>query len=417
MGSNGPRGVCRPVLAALLGCTFGGAVLAQEAQPPGKSEPPAPASGPAPAAPSAAAATHQLAELTVAAAVRCFASDLSPCYEDKLPAGTVVEIGEEVGAFRRVRLPLGVVGYVSKKFTGEPEDGMLVTLHDRVSFRYVPTPPNRAMAPVKLLDKGTKLRFLGETGTWWRVLYPAESAFLPIKELKPTSGEKAEAAWQQFVKSQEAGWQAMAKARAASVAEQKVAAERVRRFGSLRDRLAAEVGKPMDQQKLDPLLTEADQLIGELGGTKGEAKPAEASSGGKSAPVAKPDPLLVDAQRLREAIHRQQLLVQAKALVVKDVPVDTKVPTVKAEPKDGLGHLEAIGWLRYRPRSGAQAYQLMKGGEVVAYLSCRSMCYDLAKFDGFEIGVTGTRERGITESSQAISAVEVRRIEVLTPRR
>ena len=54
------------------------------------------------------------------AAVRCFASQRSPVYEDILREGDVVMVGEATGEFRKVIMPLGVVGYVHRDFATTP---------------------------------------------------------------------------------------------------------------------------------------------------------------------------------------------------------------------------------------------------------------------------------------------------------
>ena len=41
---------------------------------------------------------------------RCFASNRSPVYEDKLQPGQIVRVGKQVGGFRAISLPLGVTG-------------------------------------------------------------------------------------------------------------------------------------------------------------------------------------------------------------------------------------------------------------------------------------------------------------------
>src|SRR5688572_11256009 len=45
------------------------------------------------------------------AKVRCFASDLSPNFEDTLQKGAVVALGRTEGGFTQVLLPFGPVGY------------------------------------------------------------------------------------------------------------------------------------------------------------------------------------------------------------------------------------------------------------------------------------------------------------------
>ena len=177
----------------------------------------------------------QLALATIsgeACQVRCFASNLSPVYETTLTPGTVVQVGEAVGEFRRVVLPLGVVGYVSKRFTAEPAEGLIKTLRKRVSFRYRPIPKNRAEAPVQMLGEGTELHYVGAVGEWWKVRFASEFAYLPINAITiaTESTEEMRKSYAELGNAQEAEWSkatAGYAAAAAAVAAKKLRDERL----------------------------------------------------------------------------------------------------------------------------------------------------------------------------------------------
>ena len=93
--------------------------------------------------------------------VRCFASDRSPLYGDRLVEGQIVVVGDQEGEYRVVRLPLGATGYVHKKFATDAGDGKVEATAARVSFRYR---PKSSEVPALVMSKGATLFYLGEEG-------------------------------------------------------------------------------------------------------------------------------------------------------------------------------------------------------------------------------------------------------------
>jgi hypothetical protein len=324
--------------------------------------------------------------------VRCFASNLSPVYETVLPRGTVVRIGEEVGEFRRILLPLGVPGYVSKRFSTTPENGIVKTTRKLVSFRYRPTPKRRAEAPVQRMSKGTSLHYFGEVGDWWKVRFVTESAYVPIKAIELITGSNAKirAAHAAFAAARDAEWQVAVASYGKRIKSIADTDRRTKQLKTLRATFHDEAKKPLGEQALKPILADVESLIAEL---------PEAA------------PLLASARFLESAIQRQQVFVDAKQLLnAQEPPAPEPIVKITRAPKDALSaKLRTIGWLSYRPSApGPSAYRLEKGGRIISYLNCSNLRYDLSLFHGVEIGVRGVRKR-----DAAVPYLDVQRIEVI----
>jgi hypothetical protein len=322
--------------------------------------------------------------------VRCFASINSPMYEEAFPKGTVLSVGEAVGEFRRVQIPMGVVGYVSKKFATAPAKGMVHTTGNKVSFRYRPTPSRRAEQPVTRLKDGTELMYLGEQGDWWKVRMNTEAAYLAIKDIQvfQTANVTLEKSHAALLHKHQTEWQGAAKAyetAAGLVALNKVRSETLE---GLRTSYVAELKKPLDTQELGSVMAGITALGADL--PKGE-------------------PLMTAVQALERAVKTQQVILDARALLAT-TPLAAKMPVVKVikTPGDPLARLQHLGWLRHSPNStGPTAYHLSKGGRIVCYVKCSTERYDLSMFDGVEVGVIGTGNAADSSSYVDVSEIVV----------
>ena len=82
------------------------------------------------------------------------------------------------------------------------------------------------------------------------------------------------------------------------------------------------------------------------------------------------------------------------------------------------GRFEERGWLESRNIGGQRRWYLTFGGETVAEVRCLGTRYDMAIFEGFEIGVIG-REiapvvRATANSLAEARVVDIQRIEVIS---
>ncbi len=325
------------------------------------------------------------------AALRCFATTKSPVFADILREGDVVVVGPAAGEFRTVTLPLGPTGYVAKKYSTEPKDGLVATSGSDVAFRY--RVPKGVEAPVQQLPKDATLHLLGDEGDWWRVRSPGSSAYVLESEVQILAGEPAaaEAALRATEGRRQREWQDAVATFAQAAAARRAVQERKTQVDGLMTRFRAETVKPAEQQEYAALLAEARTLA--------PALPADSDEATRLA-------LLIDS------IQKQMTVVEAMVALKKEAPVVEIQPTGKAPEPDALERFEAIGWLRPRKGPGAQ-YQIEKGGRVLYLVDCRSGRYDLGMFVDTEVGVIGTADRPQRES---IRVLEAQKIEVISAR-
>jgi hypothetical protein len=326
------------------------------------------------------------------AAVRCFASDSSPVFRDVLEQGDVVRVaGPAQNGYRPVTLPLGVTGYVHKKYASEPDAGMVKTTGREVSFRYR---PQSGEAPVDRLDLDVPLHWMGEENDWWIVHYPAGVGFVAESQMA-TDGDAAafEAGWHKLETERQAEWQAALAAREAA----RQAAEQQRknraRLDELIGRFRAEVAKPWEQQQRDQLRA-LEASVNELRPSLGEGSPQD-----------------VEAVTLVQELRKQVLLIDANEIAARPLPKDDEPPVKVSATPDPLARFDAVGWVKVlSSRNASRSVCLSKGGRILCYLVCSGERFDLPMFDGVEVGVIGARDHGARDGQLT---VDVQRIEVL----
>jgi hypothetical protein len=317
---------------------------------------------------------------------RCFASERSPVFSDRLTNGQVVRVGEAVGGFVPVVVPMGVTGYVHEKYCTPPEQGVVRTTGARVSFRYR---PQSSEAPVQLVAKDTELFFLASEADWLKVRHPGAPAYLAEADVQIVSEPDAtlEASLREHELQRRAAWQEAAAKREAEIAETKARQERMAALDAIEQRLAAEAGKPAEQRQFDPVRGDLTALAATL--------PKDSEEAARAA-------LLVGK------LDEQELLVRAIKAVAEEPRRADPVPIGTPPVADALSRFDAIGWVRYRRAfDGREEVTLEKGGRVLHVLQCSSGRYDLRLFDGAEIGVVGPRERRVAESVRVLDALKI----------
>jgi SH3-like domain-containing protein len=390
----------RLVAAAAVWLAACSLLAAQEGQKPAEPPPagtPAPPTGatpPAtpPAAPAVANApsTQPTYGKIVAeqARLRCWSGAVAepPVFEETLTKDQVVAVGRSENGFRAVLLPLGPLGYVSRKFTDASPDGRVKTKGTKVAFRYR---PRSSEAPVAQLADGTELHVVGEQDDWYRVRVPGIEAWVAEAEIHV--GDQAEAALAIQYAELQSRHEAEVKARLDAVAAKAARAAQdevdLAAVQVVQDAYLKEMQKPLSEQQFDPLYTALDKLAATLA----------TDSAGRSA---------IDA--LRKRMDTQRWIAEA-TVAVNQKPPQPNVPP--PEKKDTLERFQSIGWLRYEGRlAGPGIYYLEKGGQRQYLLSCNTGRYDLALFVDCEVGVVGPRRRPQADS---LSVLDVERIEVL----
>lgn len=361
----------------------------------GKAEPvPLPAVPAVPAVPAADAAAPRYGRVVgKEVKVLCFASQRSPVYEDVLREGDVVMVGKESGEFLQVVLPLGVVGYVHKDFTTAPVEGVISTTRPRVSFRYR---PQAGEAPIQLLEQGARLRYLAAQEGWWKVRMVPEGAWVGIKDVQvfreasPTLVKSYDALRTVHDNQCVAAAAEFAKADA----EAKLRQAQVQRLEELRKQVQA-AATLADAQQLEKLTELANSV-----------KDLEAEMPADTTPK-------VSAGLLAADIKSRHLATAARLLLAeKPKPATDVMPGSRLAAAAPFTRFVATGWLRFdRHADGHLQCRLEKGKKAVAYVTCSSGRFDLALFDGVEVGIRGDETSAGLQMAPIIDAV---RLEVLT---
>jgi len=311
-----------------------------------------------------------------------------PRFEDALDKGQIVRIGRTEGDFVHVQLPLGPIGYVSKRYAVADRDGGVRTQGSKVAFRYR---TRTTEAPVTQLADGTELFVIGEQGDWWRVRLPSVEAWLPRSEVQLADQSDAELA--AGYAASKATYEIEVNARLEGIAAAKQRAEQeaadVEAVQLVRNAFQDELKKPVTAQHFAPLSAALDKV---------EATFApESSAKGLAA-------------SLRQRIQTQQWIVEATE-IRDSKPVPSAEPVPESQPKDSLERFQAIGWLRYQGQlGGAGFFYLEKGGLRMHHVTCTTGRYDLSLFVDCEVGIMGPRRR---PTSGSFSVLDAERIEVL----
>jgi hypothetical protein len=359
-------------------------------QEPKPATPPTPTPAAEPAKDAAAAVGTTYGRVVVdQAPLRCWSGAVAqpPVFDEVLTKDTVVMLGRSENGFRCVQLPLGPVGFVSKKFTESTPEGRVKTKGVKVAFRYR---PKSSEAPVSQLENGTELNVVGEQEDWFRVRVAGIEAWLAEAEVQAADAADPApaAAYAELKTKQEAEVKARLDLIAAQIAKQKQDEADLAAVQVVQDAFLAEQKKPLVEQKYAPLNESLDKLSASFG----------AESAGKPAIAA-----------LKKRIEAQSWIADATAVVREAKPQPTDVPP--PDKKDPLERFQSIGWLRYERRiAGPGVYYLEKGGQRQYEVACSNNRYDLGLFVDCEVAVIGPRRRPRTS---AMSVIDVERLEVL----
>jgi len=130
-------------------------------------------------------------------------------------------------------------------------------------------------------------------------------------------------------------------------------------------------------------------------------------------------------ERLRTVEGRRELASMRATIRAEDDRRQSELAEIVAErEKQGLretvhwGRFQGRGWLESRNVGGERRWYIVWGGETVAEVRCSSQRYNLAIFEGFELGVTGTTvspAAAATARTEALPRIlDIMRIEVLS---
>jgi hypothetical protein len=321
--------------------------------------------------------------------VRCYASDLSPSFEDALQKGAVVGLGRTEGGYCQVLLPFGPVGYVNKKYATAPGAGVVKAVGKGVSFRYR---PKTSEVPVLFLKDGQELLVTGEQEDWWRVRCAACECWLPQAEVQAFAepNETMQLNYAELKKTQQGeldAWQAKVAA-----AEEKLKLDQAQqqKLASFQEEFHKIGLQPVAQQDYSGLEKDLGAFEQEL------AADAAALAGVKT---------------LQKRITDRKWVVEAAAVRSEVAPPAKDLPAVVPMVPDALARFDAIGWLRLHKPLGKPSYYTIEKGEQVLYqVTCSSGRYDLPQFVDQEVGLIGPRQRLGVDSMRVL---DVGKIEVL----
>lgn len=324
--------------------------------------------------------------------VRCFANENSPLYLDEIAQGAVVQVGEPSGDFVAVTLPLGVTGYVHKKFATEPDqNGFVRTNGKRVSFRYR---PRSTEAPADALDDGVALHFMGDEGDWYLVRNPRTVGYVPTSVLSMDLEAGAAAqAWSQLETARRAEWEQQTKARIEAAKQAEKLAQNRAALQEIVGKFGAEAGKPWETQEREAYV----------------ALEASAQALSKSFDDGSTEHLTLASLGLE--IRKQIVVLDAQVVAKEKLPPPSlENSIVKPTVEDPLARFDLVGWVRVVNTSLAnRGVRLIRGGRILGYLTCANERYDLAMFEGVEVGVIGPREA----AADGTWVLDVQRMEVL----
>ena len=380
-----------PLVAALL---LSVSVCAQDPQPASSPQPAGAPPQSQPAAPAAESAPQDAAPvygkvLGERVQLRCWPAEVAspPMFEDVLLKDQIVRLGAAEEGFRSVVLPLGPIGYVSKRFTEQADDGTVTTTGSRVAFRYR---PRTSEAPVAQLAESTALHVIDEQGDWFRARAVGVPAWIASADVEEVEADDAvEKAYEAFAAKTQAASQARLDAIAAEKKRRELDRIDLEAVQVVEAAFTKELAKPIEEQRFDGLKKALAKV--EKGLQKdGTARGAAAS--------------------LKKRIETQQWIAEATAVTNSEPPAADVEPQAE-QPKDRLERFESIGWLRYESRIAEPGvFYLEKGGRRQLELTCRTGRFDLALFVGREVGVIGPRRSPLGE---VLGTLDVERIEVL----
>lgn len=324
--------------------------------------------------------------------VRCFDSENSPVYLDQLSRGDVVQVGDERNGFVPVTLPLGMTGYVHKKFATAPDaQGFVRTNGKRVSFRYR---PRSTEAPADTIDDGVALHFMAEETEWYAVRNPRAVGFVPRAALAlDLDPAVAVAAWQQLEATRRGQWQKVNGDRLAAIQHAEALVAQRAQLQEVVGKFRNEVAKPWNKQSRDAYVA--------LEASVNKLAPVFAAGSSEE----------LTAKSLSQEIRKQVLVLDAQMVAAETLPPPKLEVTVKKPSvEDPLARFDLVGWVQVSNSAlPTRSVRLMRGGRVLGYLTCSNERYDFAMFHNVEVGVLGPKEA----AADGTWLLDVQRLDVL----
>jgi hypothetical protein len=330
--------------------------------------------------------------------VRCYPAETGLAFDKLLAKDEKVLVRgiDFSGRYHDVEVLTGLPGFVAAKYVQLVEPGKGKTTGANVSLR---VRPRGSEPPAATLTQGIELRLLQKEGDWWRVQAPvAVQAFVEATELslagKPAEHEKDLAALRGQGEKTWTDAVAVEKGRLARDEKGQVAAQKIQECAA---RFEHEKTRPVAEQDLGGVVVSLQAVLDDA------AKEGIADS-----------PTIASGRTLLEEVRRRRVIQDAYA-AARAVPPKANIPLtpppLKIAERDPLSRFDGIGHLVYRPTpEGAAEYQLVKGGQLLFYVTCSSGKYELQTFNNRELGMRGSANR---PEGARVRVLDVSHIEVI----
>ncbi len=355
-----------------------------------------------------------------------------------IPAGTMVRSfrsssGKPV--FREVEIGGGFPVWVYGAFLQQTDvDNVLLVTGSRVNMRPLPELSASAMALRSKLDSGDRVLMLARANKsalfsedWIRIQAPVNSkAWITASALEPVERVRGRLTWQEAnkplpTKARNRG-AAMQGANATSAASKRPNASTQPASSRV---TSSPVGAAVMQDlvEADKAFAAADQLRNTPSAAWQDVVDAY-----EAVVAAAPESSITYANataRLEDARMKLELASLRDELVAKRERRDEELRQLndfldKQDRRRSArwDRYEERGWLESRNVGGQKRWYLVFAGSTVAEVRCMSARYDLAVFDGFEIGVIGHEVVPVVTATQTSFAearvVDIQRLEVIS---
>jgi hypothetical protein len=324
------------------------------------------------------------------------------------------------GKYLKVSAPGGVEVWIYGKYLKESQRlGWVEATGNYVNMR--PMPRSNNSYPLGQIDRGTRLRFIKRSDPskpmaedWVQVYSSPETVayVLAAKTTALAAGVSPGKVWKEAVAAamvvheSGSGGQPVEAARSgapgeATEAVQEVAPQGV--FGALR---AAD--EMWNQEKT----AVAPDFVGVIAAYQAVLT---------FEPDAPTERLV--ASRIETVTTHRKLADLQRDIVAADEEHEQKIADAQQKiremqrSRDPLwGRFQTRGWLERHKLDGQKVYLVRYGSEHIARIECQSGRYDLAVFEGFEIGVRGIPIGAAAADEDGYPVIDVDRIEVISGR-
>ena len=378
--------------------------------------------------PSALAATPAVApaqdgefhRTTATTAVRNFPDPNGSAFVE-LEAGAIVRTfstSQGKTPFREVEVGGGFPVWVFGKYLQPTNvEGVLVVSGTRVNMRPSPELDASAMPlrssklnagqRVKLIKRANKAAAMGED--WVLVQAPANTrAWIEASALTPVDAAEGRTAWKAATvplptKKKATAPEATAKPRVADVPRiTEETAALLTAADAAFDRVI-ELRSPTSEDWREVVLA-YDAVIASA--PEGTVTRQNAQTRHRTA-----------VARMELVSLREDVNAQAQRHDAELSKVNAYLENRKARNSARQGRFRERGWLTRTKLEGRDAWTLSFGGEAVAEVTCTSRRYDLALFDGFDLGIFGVEMQAAVMATDTTPAtlpiIDIGRIEVL----